>query len=144
MSSNSKHDFQFWDKFSDFQSLHIDIVSFPFSKIKYRHHCPEADHVLRIHLYCLSSENFKFEISEKIRLDLVPFKICAHLWFIVLVIYISGTVMKNGATFMFTVLIFVEKWESYRIQKWRLMSWREEEEDAGLGLDLKYNMLVSF
>ena len=55
------------------------------------------------------SENFRVEFSEKIRSDLVPFKIHAHFLFIALVIYMTELVMKFGASFMFIFLQMVEK-----------------------------------
>ena len=119
VSSNFKHDSHFWGKFSKLWTFCTSIINVYFLNKKCRHHCPEANHVLTFHLSCLSDENFEVEVSEKIRLDFVPFKIRIHIWLIVLVSYISGIVMKIRTTFMFTILIFVEKWVSYRWSGWR-------------------------
>ena len=53
--------------------------------------------------------NFEFEISGK-KLGFIWYQtIRVHLKFIALVIYTVEFVLKNGATFMFTILKMVRK-----------------------------------
>ena len=68
-----------------------------------------TNHAFSVHLCCLSDVNFEVELSEKIRFYLVPNKIHVHLLFIALVIYMVEFMVKNGTTFMFTLLKMVEK-----------------------------------
>ena len=55
--------------------------------IKYINHCYEAVHIHNLHLFGLSWENFKFEVSEKIRLRIRAIKILFNLGLIVLVMH---------------------------------------------------------
>ena len=78
-------------------------------KIKCRYHCHKAVHIHSLHLYGLSLENFRVEVSEIFRFLIRARKILTHLGFIALVIYMVGFVGGNATTFMFVLSIFVER-----------------------------------
>ena len=77
--------------------------------IKCIHHCYEAVHIHSLHLFGLSLENFKFEVSEKIRLRIRAIKILFNLGLIVLVMHMVRIVRQNAITFMLSISIFVER-----------------------------------
>ena len=90
-------------------------------KIKCRHRSPEINHVLIIHLCCLSLENFKIEISGKFKVQTRAIKIHVCLWSIILLLCISEIVRKFATSFLFTFFIFVENWIRYRGSGWATM-----------------------
>ena len=122
--SNWKHNLHLQGNFYELLSLHTSIIWFWFVKIKCRYHSTEDVYVLKIHLYCLSSESFKFELSEKVRSEFGTIRnshssLIHSLWY--LYGWIRVTKWSN-----FHVYIFANGWEMIKLQ----ILWLEVEDEV--------------
>ena len=95
-------------------------------------------YIYNLHLFSLSWENFELEVPGKIRFKFGDFKINFDLWLLAYIIYMVRIVRQNATTFMLSVFIFIERWESYRA------SGQLREEDEVQGKEIVCVMLFLF